>query len=281
MSKKIVTHNNPDLDACLSAWLLKRFLPDWENAEIVFCQPQSTIDGKPVDSDPDILYVDVGEGKLDHHQHIDRTSAGALVYAFLDKALKEMGQDFKELDRKALDEIIKVSTSIDNAQDLLWEESDKPRNYFYLHVLIAGVRGMGKTDKETIDFSFLALDSLFHEMKKAISAREELEKGIEFESAWGKSIAVETGNDNVLWEGEKKGYSVVVRKDNKDGNVRIYARFDRGVDLTSVYKKIKEIDKNADWYFHSSKVLLLNGSEMKEMRPTSLSLEEIINLLKK
>ncbi|MBU1126809.1 hypothetical protein KKF11_00480 [Patescibacteria group bacterium] len=278
---KIVTHNNPDLDAVISCWLLKRFLPGWEEAEIVFCEPNSTIDENPVDSNPNILYVDVGEGKLDHHQHSDRTSAGTLVYKFIDKKLKDTGQDFKKLDKKALDQIIQVSTEIDNAGDLLWEESAKPRNYFYLHILIAGVRGMGEDDEKVIEFSFLALDSLFHEIKKGIDARDELEKGIEFESPWGKSIAIETGNDNVLWEGERAGYSVVIRKDSKNGNVRIYSRFDRGVDLTKAYKKIKKIDKNADWYFHSSKVLLLNGSKMKEMKPTSLSLGEIINILKK
>jgi len=278
---KIVTHNNPDLDAVISCWLLKRFLPGWEEAGIDYCEPKSTIDKKPVDSNPNILHVDVADGKLDHHQTSEKTSAAALVFEFIENKLKEKGMDFKELDREALVELVKVATEIDNARDLVWSESSELKTHFYLHNLISGVRGMGRSDEETMGFGFLALDAALHEMKKAIDARQELKKGIEFESPWGKSIAVETGNDNVLWEGERTGYSVVIRKDQDNGSVRIYSRWDRGVDLTKAYEEIKKKDKGADWFLHSSKVLLLNGSQMRKMKPTRLNLEEIINLLKK
>ena len=78
--KKIVTHINPDLDAVTAVWLIKRFLPSWKEAEIDFCEPQSTIDGQPVDSSPDVLHVDVGMGKLDHHQLEEVTSAAKLCF---------------------------------------------------------------------------------------------------------------------------------------------------------------------------------------------------------
>ena len=34
--KIIVTHNSPDWDAITAVWLIKRFLPNWENAEVQF-----------------------------------------------------------------------------------------------------------------------------------------------------------------------------------------------------------------------------------------------------
>lgn len=277
--KKIVTHINPDLDAVTAVWLIKRFLPGWEKAEIDFCGYQSTYEGKPVDSNPDILHVDVGEGKLDHHQLEEITSAAKLCFDYIKEQRK--GRPLKELDEKALVQIIEVVTEADNARDLNWPETTTPRNNFYLHVLIAGIRGMAGSDEETMTFGLKGMDAAFHQVKKSIDAREELKKGIEFESQWGRVIAIETGNDSVLWEGEKKGYCLVVRKDSETGGVRIYARYDTEVDLTRAYNKFKKMDPKSEWYLHQSKKLLLNMSSGKEMKPTKLTLNQIIDVLKR
>lgn len=284
--KKVVTHINPDLDAVVSVWLIKRFLPastrgelGWEEAEIDFCEAQSTIDGQPADSNSDVLHVDVGEGKLDHHQLEEITSATKLCFDHIKQQRK--GQPLKELDEKALVQIIEVVTEVDNARDLNWPEVGAARNNFYLHVLIAGIRGMAGSDEEAMDFGLKGMDAVFHQIKKSIDAREELKEGVEFKSRWGKAIAIETGNDNVLWEGEKKGYCLVVRKDPETGGVRIYARYDTEVNLTKAYNKFREIDPNSDWYLHQSKKLLLNMSSGKKMRPTKLTLKQIMEVLKK
>lgn len=277
--KKIVAHTNPDLDAVVSVWLIKRFLPGWEEAEIDFCKYQSTYDGKPVDSNPDILHVDVGEGKLDHHQLEEITSASKLCFDYIKQ--QRRGQPLKELDEEALVQIIEVVTEADNARDLNWPEVDAARNNFYLHILIAGIRGMAGSDEEAMAFGLKGMDAVFHQIKKSIDAREELKKGIEFKSRWGKAIAIETGNDNVLWEGEKKGYCLVVRKDPETGGTRIYARYDTGVDLTRTYNEFKEMDPNSEWYLHQSKKLLLNMSSGKKMTPTKLTLNQLIEVLKR
>lgn len=277
--KKIITHINPDLDAVTSVWLIKRFLPDWEEAEIDFCQPQSTIDSRPVDSNPDILHIDVGEGKLDHHQLEKITSATKLCFDYIKKQRK--GQSLKELDEKALVQIIEVVTEVDNARDLNWPETTASRNNFYLHVLIAGIRGMAGSDEEAMTFGFKGMDAAFHQIKKSIDAQKELKEGVEFKTPWGKAIAIETGNDSVLWEGEKRGYCLVVRKDPETGGVRIYARYDSGADLTKAYNQFKKTDPGSDWYLHQSKKLLLNMSSGKKMKPTKLSLEQIIEVLER
>lgn len=277
--KKIVTHTNPDLDAVTGVWLIKRFLPGWEKAEIDFCKYQSTYEGEPVDSDPNVLHVDISEGKLDHHQLEEITSAAKLCFNYLKQQRK--GQSLKELDEKALVQIIEVVTEVDNARDLNWPEVDAARNNFYLHVLIAGIRGMAGSDEEAMTFGLKGMDAVFHQIKKTIDAQEELKKGIKFESQWGEAIAIETGNDNVLWEGEKKGYCLVVRKDPETGGVRIYSRYDTKVDLTKAYNKFKKMDPDSDWYLHQSKKLLLNMASGKEMRPTKLTLNQLIEVLKR
>ena len=275
--KKIITHTNPDLDAVTAVWLIKRFLPGWEEAGIDFCKYQSTYEGKPVDSDPNVLHVDIGEGKLDHHQLEEITSASKLCFDYIKQQRK--GQPLKELDEKALVQIIEVVKEVDNARDLNWPEVDAARNNFYLHVLIAGIRGMAGSDEEAMNFGLKGMDAVFHQVKKSIDAQKELKKGVKFESQWGKAIAIETGNDNVLWEGEKKGYCLVVRKDSETGGVRIYARYDTEVDLIKAYNKFKKMDPDSEWYLHQSKKLLLNMASGKKMKPTKLSLEEIMKIL--
>jgi len=277
--KKVVTHINPDLDAVTAVWLIKRFLPGWEEAEIAFCKHQSTYDGKPVDSNPNILHVDVGLGKLDHHQLEEAISAPKLCFDYIKKQRK--GQSFKELDEKALVQIIEVATEVDNARDLNWPETATSRNNFYLHILIAGIRGMAGSDEEVMTFGLKGMDAVFHQIKKSIDAREELKKGVEFKSQWGKAIAIETGNDSVLWEGEKKGYCLVVRKNPETGGVRIYARYDTEVDLTKAYNKFKEMDPDSEWYLHQLKKLLLNMASGRKMKPTKLALNQIIEVLKR
>ncbi len=277
--KRIVTHINPDLDAVVAVWLVKRFLPGWEEAKVAFCQAGETIDNKPPDKDPNVLHVDTGLGKLDHHQLEEITSAAEICFKYIKQNRK--GQPFKKLDEKALIQIIKVATEVDNARDLNWPEVKNARPNFYLHVIIAGIRGMAGSDEEAMNFGLKGMDAVFHQIKKAIDAQEELKEGTEFKTKWGKAIAIETGNDNVLWEGEKKGYCLVIRKDQETGGVRIYARYDTEVDLTSAYNKFKKMDSNSDWYLHQSKKLLLNAATSHEMRPTKLTLNQIIEVLKR
>ena len=68
--KNIVTHTNPDMDAVSSVWLIKRFLPGWEEARVNFVKSIESTEEKnqKADTNPNELWVDVGRGKLDHHQ---------------------------------------------------------------------------------------------------------------------------------------------------------------------------------------------------------------------
>lgn len=277
--KKIVTHINPDLDAVTSVWLLKRFLPGWEEAEVGFCPASETLDDQPVDTNPDILHVDTGLGELDHHQFNKYLSAAKLCFDYIKQ--KRKGEKLSPLDEAALERIVQVATEVDNARDLNWPEVAEDRYDFYFHTIIAGIRGLAGSDEEVITYGLKGLDAIFHQVKKRLDAEEELKKGVEFKTPWGKALGVESGNDNVLWEGEKKGYCLVVRKDPESGGVRIYSRYDTDVDLTEAYNKFRELDPNSDWYLHQSKKLLLNQASVNpNMRPTKLSLEEIIKVLK-
>ena len=71
--KIIVTHFSPDLDAITSIWLIKKFLPGWQDAEVQFAPAGKALDNRSPDENPDIIHVDTGLGKFDHHQSNEKT----------------------------------------------------------------------------------------------------------------------------------------------------------------------------------------------------------------
>ena len=100
-------------------------------------------------------------------------------------------------------------------------------------------------------------------------------------------MAFQTINDTVVKLAQKMGYEVVIRKDPRKGYVRIKARPDdlnkKGpkLDLTLVCEKLKKMDPNATWFLHVSKKMLLNGTTKNpKMKPTKLSLNDIIKVVK-
>ncbi|MCX6725765.1 MAG: hypothetical protein NT052_00395 [Candidatus Shapirobacteria bacterium] len=285
--KKIITHINPDLDAIASVWLLKRFLlaspsnrgePGWQEAEIDFCPAQNTIDGQPVDSNPNILHVDVGGGKLDHHQTNEYLSAAKLCFDFIKESRK--GQELSPLDLQALEKIVAFVTEVDNAVDLSWPEFQTEKYDFYLHNILSGLRGIGDDDSSVMNYGLKSLDTVFYNLKGRIRAEEELKKGQEFQTSWGKAIGIETGNEFVIREGERKGYCLVIRRDPDKGGIRIYASPVSKVNLQKAYETLKEKDKEGEWFLHSSGKILLNESRTREMKPTKITLKEIMEVLK-
>lgn len=278
--KKIITHLNPDLDAVVSVWLIKRFLPGWEEAKIGFEGPDEAEKKEKEADDPGTLRVDVGQGKLDHHQTTDYLSAAQLCLDFVKKEKAKEGERLKPLEEKALNSLVKVVTEVDQAADLGWEEVSQDRYYFNLSNLIDGLKGIGEVDDEIVSFGFRALESLLLNLKNKFRAEEELGEGIKFETSWGKAIGVASGNRHAAWLGERLGYCLVVLKYPDSGGVRMYARPDSKVDLTQAYSQLKKLDPESDWFLHISKKILLNQSATNPgMRPTKLSLEKIIELL--
>lgn len=274
--KKIITHINPDLDAVASVWLIKRFLPGWKDAEIGFVASKKDL---VVDTDAEIIYVDVGLGKFDHHKSSHYSSATKLCWEYIQKQTVNTG--FKEVEKKAIQELVDIETEIDNALDLSWPESKIGRYYFYFHSLVDGLRGCAETDSQIMEFGFRALESILLNLKSKIKAEAELKNGKEFESKWGKAIALTSSNKLVLYRGEIIGYMLVVKKDPRDGSVLIHCHPDSGADLTDAYERVRQLDPQSDWFLHASKLLLLNHASVNpNMRPTKLSLEEIIDILK-
>ncbi len=283
MEKTIVTHFAPDIDAIASVWLIKRFLPGWSMSQVVFVPAGQTLNGEIVDSNPEILHVDTGLGKLDHHQINEDTCAAKRTLEYISQ-YKKKKQDQKNFPDEALSRLIDVVNDIDHFREVYFPNPTADFYDFSLVAILDGLKLIYPDDhKHLLEVGLEAFDGLYKTFQNKVWAEKEIKReGIEFQTRWGKAIAVETTNDEVVRLAQKQGFVIALRKDPKKGYIRIKALPDSKVDLSSYYTIYKKMDKDATWFLHASKKMILNGSmKNPQSRPTKLTLREIVAVLKK
>lgn len=281
--KLIVTHINPDLDAVASVWVFKRFdEQEAGQATLGFVSAGDRIspvilEQRGLDADM-VVHVDTGLGDFDHHSEAlanKRVCAASLVRDYVVNKYPDIAKD------EALKRIIDFVIDVDHFGDFYWPEPNNDRYLFNLDEVLHHLKTIGDTDEEVVEFGLKALDSIYAGFGVRIAAEEEIKKGIEFETVWGKALGLFTANDEVMKFAQKSGYNLIVRKDPEYGNVRIKAVPGKKIDLTQVYEKITSRDNEATWYFHPAKTMLLNGSHKKPNQvPSRLSLEEVMQIIK-
>ena len=280
--KLIVTHMNPDQDAIGSSWLFRRFGGrDFEQASHYFVSAGHKIGADVLEAkelDPEeVVHVDTGMGVFDHHQpdNTKRDSATLRVYEYLIAKHKELADD------QALSRLVDFINEVDHFAECYWPEANNDRYVFMLDGILQGLRsGRHFNDHEVLDFGMVCLDGIYNMLKIKISAEHDLDSmGYEFDTPWGKGLAIENQNDDVIEIAQKRGFQVVVRKDAERKHVRIKAAPEKGIDLTPIYRKIQEIDLEGTWFLHPSKQMLLNGSKKSGMHVASpLTLEQVVEL---
>ncbi len=277
MSKLLVTHINPDPDAIASVWLFRRFDPQFNDASVAFVSAGKTYKNQVVDSDSDIVHVDTGMGRFDHHQTSERTCAAKIVLEYLQEKFDYLRNNIP------LERLVEVILGGDHFDECYWPDPNNDRYVFMFGEMLNGLkRNNIVTDQGLIDLGSTCLDGILMSMKIKYDAEMELDKGIEFGTKWGKGLAIESKNDDVLPIAQKNGYLVVIRKDPDNGMVRIKGQPRSNVDFTQLYKQIIEIDPKSTWFLHASKKMLLNGSyKNSDSIFTKLSITKIISLLQK
>ena len=133
-----------------------------------------------------------------------------------------------------------------------------------------------------VELGFQSLDGIYKTFQNKVWAEREIkEKGVEFQTQWGKGIGVETTNDEVVHLAQKMGYVIAVRKDPKKGYLRIKSLPKDEIDLEKLYNKLKSSEPTATWFLHASHHMVLNGSSKNpDMRPTGKTLHQIIDVIK-
>ncbi|MBU0974324.1 hypothetical protein KKD03_01325 [Patescibacteria group bacterium] len=289
----IITHHAPDIDAIGAVWILKRFdMNKYADAKLAFVNPGETISMDAANELGFQLYntthVDTGLGRFDHHQPdkgMQRLSATMLVHDYV--VSKNLSLEKNE----ALDIIIEFITQIDHFEEIYWPDAGSYRYAFLIHELIRGIEFADPhNDESQMQFGLTCLDSAYAVLTQQVKAKEIIaEKGREFtidrsdddKNVEIKCLALLTRNDDTLKIAQKQGFELVIRKDQKLGNIRIKVRPDSKIHLKPLYKAITAVDPKATWYYHPSGKMLLNGTKKHHNQiPSKLSVDEVINLTK-
>ena len=297
--KYIVAHTAPDMDAITSVWFLRKFLGGWDKAELKFVPAGDRLlplpKGQSLDyaiekqGKDEYIHVDTGMGPLDHHQTSDTNVCGAsLTFDFIKKGLVDVEPSINKEKIEALERMVKYVVSIDHFQEVFRTEPLADYHDFSIVNILDGLKlEKPNQDEFYVDFISDCLDALLHDFENKIWAEREIKKiGIKFKTKWGKGLGIETINDSVVKLAQLMGYEIVVRRDPRKGYVRIKARPNdpgnpKGIDLTLACEKLSKMDPQATWFLHVSKKMLLNGTPKNpKMKPTKLSLNAIIEVLK-
>jgi len=278
-NKIIVAHIGVDLDAVMSSWLVKRFIPKWGDAQIMFVPAGTTLEGMEPDADPNIIHVDTGLGKFDHHQIPDPKKeycAAKRVYDFL----FEQGY-IKGLEQEALERMALFATKIDHFGELYFPDPRADTYDFCLHQIADGFKTSSSSDENTCTVLWQCLDATLQVMKQKIASEKDIENGFVFKTKWGKGIAGETKNEEFMKSALMMGYKIVIRRHPTHGNIRIKSEPSPAIDLTGVHEQILRKDAHGTWFLHISKNMLLNGSSKRPGSvPTSLSIAQVIEIIK-
>jgi hypothetical protein len=281
-------------------WLLKKFHPEYVHAEVQFVPVEIKWREIDVDSNPNVLYVDTGFGVLDHHQVNSNTCAAKLTLEFLKKAGVEVDE--------ALERLVEVVNQIDHFREAYWPNSGNDRYDFFLESILDGWKLLySGQDLRFIEWGIDSLDGIYRNLQNKVWAEKELENiGQVFKTRFGKGVAIETLNDDVIHVGLKMGFVVVARLDPKKHYLRVkslpahrgnlcapdclcrgekHLRQENNlsdVDLGPAFEIFKKKDPEATWFLHPDHRQLLNGSTKSPgMKPTRLTLTEVIEVLKK
>lgn len=274
--KTIVTHLSVDLDAITAIWLIKKLLPGWKNAATKFVPAGTTLNDKNPDENPEIIHVDTGLGKFDHHQSNKFISASQLVYEFL---LQK--NHISEKNLQPLERIVNYVTEIDFFHEVFFPNPSADYHEFSLYQIVYGLRATLNNDAEIVNYSFPLLDSVLQVFKNKISAESEIKKGYVFQTKYGKSLVLETKNHETIKLALKSGFDFAATKDSSSGNIRIKTLPRKRLDLTPLYKRIILLDKKGSWFLHASKNMLLNGSSKNpKLIPSKLTLIKLIEIIK-
>lgn len=281
----IVTHHAPDLDACCSVWILKRFDGQhFADAKVAFVNPGDSITLEEAETYGSQLHevtqVDTGLGEFDHHQS-DRgllpISASSLVHDHVCKVHPELEHD------QALKVIVEFTTEIDHFGEVRWPEANSLRYSFMIQELLRGMEFTDPhNDESQLHFGMTCLDCAYATLTQRLKAVESItEEGQPFEIKPGKALAITTRNDDTIKEAQRQGYVLVIKKDPQAGHIRIKARPDVDITLKPLSDRIAQVDTKGTWYFHPSGKMLINGSHKhRNQTPSPLSLDQVVELIK-
>lgn len=266
--KTLVTHINPHLDDIFAVWLFKKYNPDFKDAKLEFISADKGNQG--LEETKDKIYIGVGRGRFDEHKEGLDSCAGSLVYEYL-QVNRNIPQD--EITKNALEKLVEWNKLIDTGKAPLHEFSE-----FSMQSFIRPLDSKRETSLKAIQLGEEILDRILAVLKRKQQSLKDWKKAVEFSSKFGKAYAVVSETvDRAFCK--KIGGDLFLIYNPKYRSVQYFTPSD--FDLESIYKKVKELDPEADWYLHQSHHIILCGSHTAPgSKPTKLTLDKLIEVAK-
>lgn len=268
MIKVLTTHINPHLDDIAAIWLFKKFHPEFEEAEVEFISQSQSNQVEDTESG-DRVYIGVGRGKFDEHKGDLEDCATSLVWKFL----KSKHRLSDEILVNALDRLVEWIRMVDLGK--------APEEYSAFSVP-AFIRPSGLTIEpslKAVDLGLEILDRILEVLKKEEQSAKDWQDRVEFKTKFGKSIAVKSRTVNRAFC-KNMGGDLFLMYDPKYSGVQFFTPVDE-IDLKPIYKKIKKLKPDEDWYLHQSHHMVICGSgSAPDAKQTGLSFEQLIEIAK-
>lgn len=259
----IVGHLAPDLDCLMAIWLFVRF-GGAADADLQFVPAGATLQGLPPDIDPRVVHVDTGGGRFDHHQR----AAHGLCAAELVRRAIAPGD-------RALERMTRQVCRIDNATapaDAL--------GFFNINALINGYNMLFPNRPHHVAAAMLPnLDAWYEHEQRQLRLEQAFAQRHEFSTPWGLGIAMESEDGGSSKLAFQHGAVLYAYRDGH-GWMGVAGQSRSKVDLSMVYQDLRQVDRNADWYLHPNKRLLLCGTAKAPPQvPSRLTLLELVRVI--
>ncbi len=266
--KTLVTHINPHLDDIAAIWLMRKFHPQFEDAQLEFI---SASRDAAKDESEDKVYIGTGGGKFDEHKEGLVTCAGSLVYEYLTEN-RFIPED--DITRGALDRLIEWNKLVDTGK-APGSEFDE----FSVQSFIRSKDNSRESSQKSVELGSEVLDRILKVLKRKQQSIKDWEKRIEFESEFGKAYAVISATINREFCRDKDG-DLYLMYDPKYKSVQYFTpSFD--IDLEPIYSKVRQLDSEASWFLHQSHHMVICGSSSApDSKPTKLNFDQLIEIAK-
>lgn len=264
--KTLVTHINPHLDDISAIWVFKQFNPEFREAQIEFI-PASR-DAALKEESSEKVFFGTGGGRFDEHKGDLEDCAASLVWKDIKNS--KLGS-FSEVEVAAMDELIEWNRLIDLG---------KGTNYdFGPYSVQAFIRSKKSTQEDSLVSLKLGeeiLDRIFEILKKNEQSEKDWEDRVEFESSFGKSVAISSKTVDRSFTRDK-GFNLVLMYDPEFKSAQFFTPSFQ-IDLEPIYKKLIEKEPDSGWFLHQSHHMVICGSSSAPEHKTGLSFEELIDI---
>jgi hypothetical protein len=265
---KLITHIRPHLDDVCAVWLLKKFDPELKDAPVDFIPTNIKFDGiEP----PGEIYIGVGRGRFDEHKGDVDDCAASLVY----KDLKSRGLIPAE-GSAGLEKLVHT---------VFLEDTGRLGRLQYRELMIPSLLAQhysvrGRDSAASYELGVSLCEALLLSCVNLVELEVDWEKRIEFDSVYGRAVALVTSARDADSFAYSKGFDLVVYVDRERRYHNIRAAADTEIDLTPVWLEIQRIEPGASWYFHHSKRMLICGGDLtRDAKPSRLTVEWLIDML--